>query len=926
MSSHPITRFYPYPQTGLSSDQVALRKESGLVNATPEKITKTTGEIIRDNLCTLFNFFNLLIAVALASVGAWKNMVFILVILMNTLIGILQELHAKRLVDRLSLLSMPHATVVRDGLEQTIPVEELVLDDIILLESGGQVCADSILMNSNAEVNESLLTGESDPVGKSPGDLILSGSFIISGKCRAKVEHIGDNNFASRLASEAKKLKKTNSELLSSMRKVTRFTGFLIVPLGILLFAESFLVRQALLSDSVVSTAAGLLGMLPKGLVLLISISLAVGVGRLAKKQVLVQDLYSLETLAHVDVLCLDKTGTITEGKMKVKDVVLLEPAASFPFELVMGSFLHFTDDNNATFQALHAHFKENSRCQPIHQIPFSSQRKWSAMTFPEFGTLVLGAPERLSKKPLSGELTKELHSGTRIIMAGVTSEPVLPDRELPHIRPLCAILISDTIRAGARETLAYFKREGVKLKVISGDNPAAVSCIADQAGLPGARNYVDMSGLTSDEEIRQAAEAYTVFGRVSPQQKKQLVQALQRDGHSVAMTGDGVNDILALREADCSISVAEGSDAARQVSQLVLLNSDFSSLPQVVAEGRRVVNNITRVAGIFFVKTIYSILLSAYCAAANIPFPFLPIQITLIDLMIEGYPSFFLSFEPDGRKIQERFLPAVLRRAAPNALAITALAMITEHLAVGIGMPDEMLTVILYLLVGVLGIEAVLKACVPLNRLRMFLSVTTAAGFFTAVFLFHDLLQLPLLPRADLPLFVMVICTGLLFERCISLIIDRRRYETPYKKRYPRRSLNASRGLFYLVFVSERHQRDIRILVRSHDKEADILSDAVQKLFQRFVFQKIQLIDHPFHPIWLLTDIHGVFYAFTEKQSVGRSQGEHVLSAVQRAKGSISTHHIYKTAVRSPIGEKPGRQFQASNPEATLLPMADPL
>lgn len=786
MNSHPTTRYYPYPQTGLSSDQVALRTENGLVNHTPEKITKTTGQIIRDNFCTLFNLFNLLIAIALASVEAWKNMVFIVVILMNTLIGILQELHAKRLVDQLSLLSMPHARVVRDGQELDIPVEELVLDDIILLESGRQVCADSILMTGNAEVNESLLTGESDPVGKCPGDMILSGSFIISGKCRAKVEHIGDGNFASRLAHEAKQLKKTNSELLSSMRKVTRFTGFLIVPLGILLFAESYLVRQTLLADSVVSTAAGLLGMLPKGLVLLISISLAVGVGRLARKQVLVQDLYSLETLAHVDVLCLDKTGTITEGKMKVKDVVFMEPAPSVPFGLLMGSFLHFTDDNNATFQALHAHFKENSRYRPVHQIPFSSQRKWSAMTFGEFGTLVIGAPERLSKKPLSGELAKELKSGTRIIMAGVTALPVLPDKELPDIRPICAILISDTIRAGARETLAYFQREGVSLKVISGDNPAAVSYIAGQAGLPGARNYVDMSVLTTEEEIRRAAGAYTIFGRVSPQQKKQLVQALQLDGHSVAMTGDGVNDILALREADCSISVAEGSDAARQVSQLVLLNSDFSSLPQVMAEGRRVVNNITRVAGIFFVKTIYSILLSAYCAASNIPFPFLPIQITLIDLIIEGYPSFFLSFEPDSRKIRERFLPAVLRRAAPNALAITALAMITRHLAVSIGMPDGTLSVILYLLVGILGIEAVLKACMPLNRLRSFLFVTTAAGFFTAVFLFQDLLQLPPLSMGDLPFFVMVAGTGLLFERCISLIIDRKRYETPYKKDIP--------------------------------------------------------------------------------------------------------------------------------------------
>lgn len=787
MANQRISRFYPYPHTGLSAEQVARRVESGLVNHAPEKITKTNGQIIRDNFLTLFNLFNLLIAVALAAVGAWKNMVFILIILLNTCIGILQELHAKKLVDQLSLLSIPHAKVIRDGQTKEIPVEELVLDDILLLEGGKQVCADAVLINGTVEANESLLTGESDPVGKQAGDMVMSGSFIISGKCRAKVEHIGDENLASRITQEAKKLRKTNSELMTSMRKVTRLTGFLIIPLGILLFVEAWVVRGNLLADSIISTSAGLLGMLPKGLVLLISISLAVGVSRLAKKEVLVQDLYSLETLAHVDVLCLDKTGTITEGRMNVKKVIPLSSSQPFPFESVMGSFLQFSDDNNATFQALHNYFPVNSQYQPLEKVAFSSQRKWSSVTFQNIGTLVIGAPERLSRQPLSRELNQAILAGTRVLMAGWTKQPVFPDRELPELQPLCAILISDSIRANAAETLAYFQREGVALKVISGDNPAAVAHIASLAGLKNAEAYIDMSEITEEEAIREAARTYSVFGRVSPHQKKQLVQALQKDGHSVAMTGDGVNDILALREADCSIAIAEGSDAARQVAQLVLLNSDFSSLPQVMAEGRRVVNNITRVAGIFFVKTIYSILLSIYCAAANIPFPFLPIQITLIDLAIEGYPSFFLSFEPDSRKVQGRFLPEALRRAAPNALAITAVVLISEHLAFTAGIPDSTLAAMLYLLVGTLGIEAVFKACLPLNKLRIFLFTTMTIGFFTAVFLFKDLLQFPLLPARSWPFMIMIICTGLLFERCLCLIINRRDIELPLKPDTPK-------------------------------------------------------------------------------------------------------------------------------------------
>ena len=660
----------PFCLTGLSAAQVQQKKESGKQNLPPEKSTKSTSQILKDNICTLFNLFNVLIAIALALVGAWSNMMFICIIAVNTLIGIVQELHAKKLVEKLSLLSAPTVRVIRDGKHSEIPIHELVEQDVIELEAGNQVCSDCVILVGEAEVNESLLTGESDPVLKPEGSHLLSGSFIVSGRCRACVEHVGAENYAAAIAREAKRLRGIHSELLSSMRKVTHFTAFLIPPLGILLFLEAFLLRGDTLNHAVVTTAAGLLGMLPKGLVLLISISLAVGIITLSRKKVLVQELFALETLAHVDTLCLDKTGTLTQGKMQVEKVYSAEPQGSVLFEELIGSFLQYTDDNNATFQALKAHFAASDVFSPIHKIPFSSERKWSAIEFQNAGTFVIGAPERLGAS-VPPYLERDEQTGKRLLLAGYTKEPLDQNSPLPHIQELAYIVISDSIRPNAAETLAYFQKEGVALKLISGDNPVTVSALAKQVGFPEAERYLYMTGITEEAQIEKAAADYSIFGRVSPLQKKQLVQALQKKGHAVAMTGDGVNDLLALRQADCSIAMAQGSDAARQISQVVLLDSDFSALPSVLSEGRRVVNNITRVAGVFFVKTIYSVLLSLVCLVLNIPFPFMPIQITLIDLIIEGYPAFFISFEPDNRRITGRFLPSVLRHAFPNAVSI---------------------------------------------------------------------------------------------------------------------------------------------------------------------------------------------------------------------------------------------------------------
>ena len=629
---------------GLTSAEAARLRDMGQGNVPPPPITRSTGQIIRENVCTLFNLFNVLIALALAWVGAWSNLLFILIIALNTVIGIVQELRAKRQVEQIAVLTAPRARVLRDGALRELPVEELVLGDVISLESGTQVPADAKLLSGQVEVDES---------------------------------------------------------------------------------------------------------------------------------RVLVQDLFSLESLAHVDVLCLDKTGTLTEGNMRVERLVPLTGDPPIPLETWMGAFLAHSDDSNATFRAMRAYFPDGGELAPIAKIPFSSQRKWSAMTFPELGTLVVGAPERMTGTEIPETLQNELRQGKRVLFLACTQETVQPDTPLPPMTALAALVLSDPVRAGAAETLAYLRRESVAVKVLSGDHPAAAAAVAARAGLPGASAWVDMSRVGTGEELARAAARYTVFGRVSPEQKRELVRAFQAQGHRVAMTGDGVNDILAMRKADCSIAMAHGSEAARQAAQVVLLDDDFTVLPQILMEGRRVVNNMTRVAGVFFVKTIYSILLSLFCVLANLPFPLIPIQVTLIDLFIEGYPAFFQSFVADGRKIQGRFLPSVLRRALPNAAAILLAA---AGLLLGggtLGLPAGQVPMALYLVIGVVEAEALLKSCLPMDRLRGFLFLTASAGFFCAVLLFHSLLALPPLLPATVPVVLLVSAVSILAERLCALGLD---------------------------------------------------------------------------------------------------------------------------------------------------------
>lgn len=755
------------PKFGLTPEQIKERKEAGLVNIQPPPVAKSTAQIYKDNICTLFNLFNVLITIALLSVGAWQNCLFIVIITINTTIGIVQELHAKKLVDELSLIFIPSAEVIRGGKLHTIPLGEVVQDDIVLLVSGKQVCADCVVSTGEIEVNESMLTGESDPIYKKPGEHLYSGSYVVSGECRARVEHVGNESYTAKITNEVKKLRKVNSEMISSMRKVTKFTGFLIVPLGVLLFVQAFFLRNGTLPESVVTTAAALLGLLPKGLMLLISISLAVGIQKLSRQKVLVQELYSLETLAHVDTLCLDKTGTLTEGNMKVESVCELCKDPELPFAELMGCFLANSVDNNATFLALKAHFQTNNKYKMIKKIAFSSERKWSAISFEKIGTFVIGAPEKMDTAALPKNIQLAIADGKRVLAAGI-AEGTIEHNQLPRIRLLAAITLVDPLRKQAAATLEFFAKEGVDIKIISGDNPKTVAVLAAQAGLPDAKNCIDMSRLTEEREVKQAALDYSVFGRVSPVQKKQIVQALQEKGRSVAMTGDGVNDLLALREADCSIAVAEGSDAVKQISQLVLIDSNFASLPNVLSEGRRCVNNITRAAGVFFVKTLYSALVALICLLLNIPFPFIPIQITLIDLAIEGYPSFFLSFEPDNRKVTGRFLPEVLRRALPNALAFVFCYLGILILWPRLPINTEQISLLLYALVGFAGIQAVYKICRPFNPLRIFLMTTMSVGFYTAVALFHKIIKLPLPTLGTIVCFAGGVVVFMLIERVL--------------------------------------------------------------------------------------------------------------------------------------------------------------
>ena len=748
---------------GLSMQEVEEKRRKGEGEHEPESITKSKKQIIRENVLTLFNLLNFIIAGLLFAVGAYTNMIFIAIIILNIVIGIAQEYKAKKLVDELSILNRPAIKVRREGEDQEIELKDIVKGDIVILESGSQICNDSIVTSGSLEVNESLLTGESDPVIKEAGSTLYSGSSVISGKAYAEVIHVGNDNYATNLVNEVKKEKQVQSELLGSMRKVTRFTSTLIIPLGILLFLEAFVLRKAPVNESVVASAAALLGMLPKGLVLLISVSLATGVIRLAKMKILVQNIYSLEMLAHVDVLCLDKTGTITDGKLKVKYVIPMDRDEEINLtedeeKQLVRAYLDASDDNNATFQALQKAFadqnaeEKNSRykekyngetdktCFVKNKISFSSKRKWGCISFVGKGMIFIGAPERILGT-LPDNLENELEHGRRLVAIGYYDGEWKDEEHLPaQIQPLYSVVLEDQIRRNAKKTLEFFHRQEVDVKVISGDHVKTVAMIAKRAGLRGWADAIDMSSVGEEPDYDAICREYTVFARVTPKQKQELVKAFQRQGHKVAMTGDGVNDLLALREADCSIAIADGSDASRQIAQVVLMDSDFTHLPQVVMEGRKVIHNVTRTAGVFFIKTIYSVLVSIFCVLTNTPFPFIPIQITLIDACIEAYPSFLTILESDTRQIKGSFLSTAIWNAAPfGIVAAVMIGVTTLFLPMASGEKQT----IVYLTLIIISMTAVIRSCIPYNVLRGFICVTMICGTFGALVILPGLFEI---------------------------------------------------------------------------------------------------------------------------------------------------------------------------------------
>ena len=727
---------------GLTPEQVLERTAKGLSNGKEEITTKTVPQILRDNIVTPFNLLNLILAVLVLLTGSWKNCLFMGVIVCNILIGTVQEIRAKRIIDRLSLIAAPKAHVLRGGHTVEIPLSELVLDDLMVLSAGSQVCADAEVVEGSCEVNESLLTGESDPVLKKTGDQLLSGSFVVSGRCKAQAVRVGAESYAAKITRSAKYLKRPDSEIMSGINKLIRYIGLTLIPVGAALFIKAVFFSGDDVSAAVVGTVAALIGMIPEGLVLLISVILAVSVIRLSRRGALVQELFSIEMLSRVDVLCLDKTGTITQGAMQVDQVVPLGEESVETLRAAAAAVVAATGDENPTAAAV-GELCQESGWHAAAAVPCSSARKWSGASFPHRGTWVLGAGEFVLGADYAAILPRcreAAERGERVLVLAVSEEPFsLQDGLPPGLRAAGLLFLSDKIRPGAQETLAYFTSQGVELKVISGDDPVTVSSVARRVGLPGAERWVDAATLKSEEDIRAAAGRYAVFGRVTPAQKLSLVKALKEAGHTVAMTGDGVNDVMALRESDCSIAMAAGSDAARNVSQIVLLDSDFSSMPHIVAEGRRSINNLQRSASLFLTKTTFSTIIAVCFIFLTASYPFQPIQFTLISALTIGAPSFLLALEPNRSRIRGNFLVNVLTRALPGGVTMANNVLLIVLLSVWMNFSQEQVSTLAVLLTGYTGLVNLWQVCRPFNLWRGVLLALMAAGFFGGFFLLPE-------------------------------------------------------------------------------------------------------------------------------------------------------------------------------------------
>ena len=735
---------------GLTSEEVRERIDNGQTNHTDISTQKTVGQIVKSNLLTYFNLIFLILTVLLCIVGSFRNLTFLPVIIGNTVIGIFQELRAKKTLDKMSMLNAPHSIVVRDGEQQQIQSEELVKDDIIILSAGNQICADATVLSGSISVNEALLTGESDEIMKRSGDGLMSGSFVVSGQCYAKLDKVGNESYISKLTAQAKAMGDgEQSEMIRYINKLVKWVGIIIIPVGIILFCQAYIMNGETFKKSVVSMVAAVLGMIPEGLYLLTTVALALSTIRLAKKQVLLHDMKSIETLARVDVLCVDKTGTITEPGMQVTELVISGRCGDAEmdnraFAHLLADYSSVIEDNNATMEAIRAYVDKNEIEKGSRTLlktqPFTSANKYSKVSFVE-GDYMLGAPEFIMKDrydEISEEIEEYQSKGYRVLlMAESGNDSSGLEKSFGGISPIGYIVLSNPIRENAESTFTYFKEQGVAIKVISGDNPATVSEVAKRAGIDGAENYVDASTLASEKDIAEAVDKYTVFGRVTPKQKQLIVRALQKQKHTVAMTGDGVNDILAMKDADCSIAMASGSEAAAQAAQTVLLDSDFGRMPYVVYEGRQVVNNIQRSASLFLVKNIFSLLMAIFSAVFAITYPLEPSQISLISMFTIGLPGFLLALEPNRNRIEGNFMANVMLKALPAGL--------TDVLSVGalvicgqvFNLPSEDIATAGTMLLAVVGFMIIIKISHPFNKMKYGVLLINIVGLlFCGLFL----------------------------------------------------------------------------------------------------------------------------------------------------------------------------------------------
>lgn len=788
--------------TGLTDEEVRQRVEEGLTNRADISTDKTTKEIVISNVFTYFNLIFLVITILLIMVGSFRNLTFLPIIIGNTVIGIVQEIRAKKTLEKMSLLNAPHADVIRNGSVKQISTDELVKDDVILLTAGKQICADAVVISGNIQVNESLLTGEADEVEKTEGSTLMSGSFVVSGECYARLEKVGNESYISKLSLEAKSMGgKEQSEMIRSINLIVKWVGIVIIPIGLILFWQSHFVNGESITKSVTSTVAAIIGMIPEGLYLLTTVALALSTMKLARKKVLLHDMKSIETLARVDVLCVDKTGTITEPDMKLKEIFLCKNSGADGTQTALTldelkslilDYANASVDNNATMLALKAYAAEalTNNTSALHrtavsQQAFSSSLKYGSVTFSD-GTYLLGAPEFIMHEDfarIEEEIIPYADKGDRVLLFARYDGENVENGINGSVTPLGFVALANPIRENAVKTFEYFKSQGVAIKVISGDNPRTVSRIAIQAGIESAESFVDAATLDTEDKIADAVNKYTVFGRVTPKQKKQLVKALQAKGHTVAMTGDGVNDILAMKDADCSVAMASGSEAAAQAAQVVLLDSDFAHMPDVVYEGRRVVNNIQRSASLFLVKNIFSLLLSLFSVILMVTYPLEPAQVSLISMFTIGVPGFLLALEQNKDRIKGHFITNVMLKALPGGLtdviAVGALVVCGEVFCIA----DASIGTIATLVLSVVGFMILFKISEPLNGMKYAVIIGNIAGLVFSGFFLKKLFALTDLSNICILLMIVFGFAAESLFRNLTLLVEKMRGSYEKKK-----------------------------------------------------------------------------------------------------------------------------------------------